>query len=37
MLLGCALAAHAFVDTSGWMGAEYTPGAAPGNSLWWYK
>jgi hypothetical protein len=24
-----------FVDTEGWLGAEYTPAAAPANGLWW--
>ena len=31
-----ALAAPAsFTDTEHWMGAEYTPAAAPGNGYWW--
>merc|ERR1719460_445309 len=35
-LLALAAGTHTkFVDTSKWMGAEYTPAAAPGNSLWW--
>ena len=25
----------AFTDTEKWMGAEYTPAAAPGNGYWW--
>jgi hypothetical protein len=27
--------AQAFRDTEAWMGAEYTPAAAPGNGFWW--
>ena len=27
--------ARAFHDTEAWMGAEYTPAAAPGNGFWW--
>jgi len=30
-----AAAAATTTDTAGWVGAEYTPSAAPGNSLWW--
>ncbi len=24
------------METEGWVGAEYTPAGAPGNSLWWH-
>ena len=26
---------EAFTDTELWMGAEYTPAAAPANGYWW--
>jgi len=35
LLALCWGAASAFTDTEHWMGAEYTPAAAPGNGYWW--
>jgi len=36
-LLALLYTSLSFVDTSRWIGAEYTPSSAPGNSLWWYN
>ena len=34
LLAALAATASAFTDTEFWMGAEYTPAAAPGNGFW---
>ena len=34
-LSATAPSCEAFTDTEHWLGAEYTPAAAPGNGYWW--
>jgi hypothetical protein len=36
LLSAAAVSLAAAADTSSWVGAEYTPAAAPGNGLWWH-